>query len=193
MEGYVLILFESRVMTVWYRARFLFCSFGPLYLLLCIGFAVQHHWAQSGFWHADTIAMTVSAAALVLSLVTFLQLRAKFEVGSPSRFAVEPIESLDDAVLSYMLSYLPPLLIDDLASAAKVVPAVVFYLVLGFILLRTDTMYVNPYFLLLGYRIFRVTLPSKRTVIVISKSTEIVPGETLTLHEIQPSRLFFAS
>ena len=180
-------------MTTWYRTRFLFCSFGPLYLLVCVGLAAQHKWLQDGFKGGDAIAMVIAASAFFLSIAVFDGLRRGFSAASPSRYAVEPADTLDDTVLSYMLSYIPPLIIDDLSSAAKVAPAIVFYVVLIIIMVTTDTMYVNPYFLLFRYRIFRVELPSKRTVVVITRRPEILPGETVDLHELQPSKLYFAS
>lgn len=84
-------------------------------------------------------------------------------------------------------------MIDDLSSAAKVAPATVFYAVLILIMLRTDTVYVNPYFLMFGYRIFRIELPLRRPVVIITKIKVVIPGDNLTLHEIEPSRLYFAS
>ena len=180
-------------MTAWYRARFLFCSFGPLYLLLCVGLAVQHTWSMASMRNYDTIVMAIAACAFALSILVFQNLRRSFAAASPSRYAASPVESLDESVLGYMLSYIPPLMIDDLGSIAKVAPAVVFYAVFILILLRTDTMYVNPYFLLFKYRVFRVELPSRRSVIVITNKSEIMPGEILSLHEIQPSKLYFSS
>lgn len=180
-------------MTAWYRARFLFCSFGPLYLLLCVGLSVQHTWTKANLRDYDTFVMAISACAFVISILVFQSLRKNFSAASPSRYAVSPLESLDESVLGYMLSYIPPLMIDDLSSSAKVVPAIVFYIVFILILIRTDTIYINPYFLLFKYRVFRVELPSHRPVVIITKRSEIIPGETLSLHEIQPSKLYFAS
>ncbi|WP_143273435.1 hypothetical protein [Azospirillum palustre] len=180
-------------MTTWYRARFLFCSFGPLYLLLCIGLAVQHEWMKQGLKGNDVIVMLIAGIFFILSFFVFLNLRNGFSAASPSRYSVKPLESLDGSVLSYMLSYIPPLMIDDLSSVAKVAPAIVFYAVLILIMIRTDTMYVNPYFLLFKYRIFRVELPNSRSITVITQKQEIFPEETVTLHEIQPSKLYFSS
>lgn len=179
-------------MTAWYRARFLFCSFGPLYLLLFVGLVVQHKWAGASLWSKYTLLMALAGGSFIISLFVFQSLRNSFLSASPSRCKVVPIESLDESVLGYMLSYIPPLMIDDLNLLAKVAPAIVFYVVLILILLRTDTMYVNPYFLLFKYRIYRVQLPSKRAVVIITKKAEILQDETISLYEIQPAKLYFA-
>ena len=179
-------------MTIWYRSWFLFCSFGPLYLLLGVGLAVQADWSVGGLWHYDRIAIVLSGLCFILSISVFLILRAGFTAGSPHRSNIYDLETLDDSILGYMLSYFPPLMIDDLRSASKLMPAVVFYVVLVLILAKTDKMYVNPYFLIFGYRIFRVRLSSGRAVVLITPKSELRVGEVTTLFEIQPSTLFYA-
>ncbi|WP_092499898.1 hypothetical protein [Faunimonas pinastri] len=180
-------------MTSWYRARFLFCSFSPLYLLLFAGEAAQHDWKNASTGITGLFVMGLSACAFFASILMFNELRSGFEQGSPMRYAVDDIEPLDESVLSYMLSYIPPLMIDDLSSWAKVVPACVFYAVLMLIMFRTDTVYVNPLFLLFRYRIMRAKLPSGRSGVIITRRSNFLPEEILTLHEIQPSKLFYAS
>ena len=179
-------------MTLWYRALFLFSSFGPLYFLLCAGLAVQHDWTKEGWKGGDVIATLCVGILFLLSFVIFLFLRSGFKSNSISRYSVDEISSLDEAILTYLIAYLPPLMIDDLSSIAKVVPLAIFYLIMTTVMLLSDTMYVNPYFLLFGYRVYRVKLPSNRMVIVVSRKRELLPGELLHLYEVQPSRLFYA-
>lgn len=136
--------------------------------------------------------MVLAAVAFALSLFAFVALRSGFAKSSPSRYTVEPVESLDESVFGYMLSYIPPLMIDDLHSLSKIAPIIVFYAVLVLIMVRTDTLYVNPYFLLFKFRIFRIRLPSGRLVIIITQKPEVLPNELLTLHEIQPAKMFYA-
>lgn len=86
-------------MTAWYRSRFLFCSFGPLYLLLAVGLAVQHKWTNEGLKGTDTILMFLAGAAFLASIQVFRALRSGFSAASPSRYDVKPLESLDGGVL----------------------------------------------------------------------------------------------
>lgn len=178
-------------MTIWYRILFLFSSFGPLYLLLGVSLAVQHNW-EKGLGY-DLIVLAIVACAFLLSIYVFLRLQRGFSTASPSYRQIKPTGALDENVLSYMLAYIPPLIIDDLTSVAKVAPAGVYYFVLFLVMAKTDTIYVNPYFLFFNYRIFRAELPSKRSVVVITKRPEIRPGATATLHELQPGKMYFVS
>lgn len=170
-------------MTAWYRCLFLFSSFGPLYLVVSVSLFIQ-----TGF----STAASFAAAAFVLSIVVFLKLKQGFDSSSPSQQRVDSVQNLDESIISYMLSYMPPLMIDDYSSLSKVAPALIFYVVLILIIFRTDSIYVNPFFLLFKYRIYKATLPSGRSVILISKKNQILRQELLALYEIQPARLFYA-
>ncbi|RAK68719.1 hypothetical protein [Phenylobacterium kunshanense] len=169
-------------MSGWFRVLFLFSSFGPLYGVLCVGLAVQKHFAPAAF----------AGAAAIASIYVFLYLRSGFKDSQPFQDSAEVQAQLDENILSYLVAYLPPLLIDDFQNLAKVAPAAGFYVLVLALMLRTDTLYVNPFFILLGYRIYRVKLISGRTVTIITKKLEIVGSEKLNLYEVQPSRLYFA-
>lgn len=169
-------------MSGWFRALFLFSSFGPLYAVLAISLHVQslHKEAQ------------ISWGVTALSFLVFMFLKSGFKRKSVHYSRVTSEASLDENILSYMLAYLPPLLIDDFTQNQKVIPAVAFYAVISFLLARIDALYINPYFLLFGFRIYRVRLESQRAALVITKLSEIGVGQRLGLYEIQRSRLYFA-
>jgi hypothetical protein len=179
-------------MSLWYRTLFLFSSFGPLYLLLCGQLAVQYDWGKGDWKGGIVIAIGATGGAFALSFLVFMRLRAGFQSNSPSRQVVEPLESLDNNVLNYLIAYFPPFMIDNFMSLTKVVPVIIFYIVMIVIMIRSETLHVNPYFLLFGYRLHKARLPSKRSVILVTKKSEIMPEELLNLYEIQPSRVFYA-
>lgn len=179
-------------MTLWYRALFVFSSFGPLYLLLSAALVTQLLFGGGELSASSRVAIFVSLLAFLLSIIVFLCIVLGFRRSSPSWFPADPTETLDEGILAYMISYFPPLMIDDFLSPAKVVPVAVFYTVLLAILLGSNATYVHPYFLLFGYRIYRMRLPSKRLVIVVTKADEFLPGDRLRFYEVQSGRMFFA-
>lgn len=136
--------------------------------------------------------MVLGWGCLALSFIVFLHLRTDFAVGSIIRSVISSPERLDESVLSYMLSYIPPLMIDDFGNDAKVIPAVGFYSVLITLMAATNTIYVNPYFLLFRIRIFRVSLPDGKRVVLISKRTIIKDGESIPLYAINPESLYYS-
>jgi hypothetical protein len=178
-------------MTAWFKALFLFSSFGPLYFFLALGLAVQHRWQDRWNWDVGSRTMVVAATMLVFSYAVFLYLETRFAVGSVIRQRISAPERLDESVLSYMLSYLPPLMIDDFANAAKVVPAIGFYAVLITLMAVTNTIYVNPYFLVAGIRIWRVTLQDGKRVVLISKRGVLTNDALLPLYSVSPGSLYY--
>ncbi|UKE57709.1 hypothetical protein [Xanthomonas translucens] len=179
-------------MTAWFKSKFLFSSFGPLYFFLAIGLTVQHNWQSKWNWGFTNSAMVAGWGCLVLSFLIFLQLRTSFEVGSIIRSAISAPERLDESVLSYMLSYLPPLMIDDFGNNAKVIPAAGFYSVLITLMAATNTIYINPYFLIFRIRIFRISLPDGKRVVLISKRNTLKDGESIPLYAINPESLYYS-
>src|SRR5579863_3991880 len=103
-------------MSGWFRTLFLLSSFGPLYAMLAVGF-----WVQGG-----RAAAAVAVAAFIGSFLLFLKLKSGFNRASVLRNKVALLESLDENILTYLISYLPPILIDDYSDPKKVAPIIIF-------------------------------------------------------------------
>lgn len=169
-------------MSGWFRALFLFSSFGPLYAVLGLGLTIQK---------LDKPAL-VAWLASAASVVVFLYLRSGFR-SSPVFHSKLTVDSqLDENILSYLIAYLPPIFIDNFKSAEKYAPASAFYVILFALMIRIDTLYVNPFFIVCGYKIYRVRLESGRSAVVVTRRREIGKDEVLNLHELDSSRLYFA-
>lgn len=169
-------------MTSWFRLHFLFSSFGPLFALVAIVFAVQ------GYpWGAALAGLLCVCAAL-----TFLALATGLKRKSPFHEVVQVDGPLDQHILSHLISYLPPVLVDDFGSLKKLLPVIAFYGFVLVIMLKADAIYVNPFFLWFGYRIFQVRLPNGRQIVIVTKRASTVSGDRLALYEIDATRLYFA-
>lgn len=100
---------------------------------------------------------------------------------------------LDEGIITYLISYLPPILIDDLARTSSAVPIALFYVFIVFLFTRTDSLYVNPLFLMFRYHVFRVRLQaSARSVILISTNQDLVDNALIDLYEVQSGRVYFS-
>lgn len=179
-------------MTPWFRLLFVFSSFGPLYFLLVAGLIAHEKTDNKIPPVGGQYLFYAALLCCALSFVAFFIIVKSFKTSSFSFFKFNKAQPLDENVLSYMLSYLPPLMIDDLSSIKKVIPAIVFYVIIITILLRIDSLYVNPYFLIFGYRIYRVELPSGQEVVMVTKEKGLSTGELLRFYEVAPGKLFFA-
>lgn len=171
-------------MSGWFRALFLVSSFGPLYGVVAAELYVQRA-KVDGWWF---FALCFAASVLI-----FLWLQRDFRSKSPVHTRAKVIAALDEGILAYIIAYLPPLFIDDFSKPEKILPVALFYVVLATLMIRADTIYVNPFFLWFGYRVYRMELESGRSVIVITRKQEVVGEERLNLYEIEPSRFYYAT
>ena len=170
-------------MSGWFRVLFLFNSFGPLYAILGASLWVQGITLPAVLWLGTALGAVLVFGGIASRLTAR---QAQYE-------AVEIEAALDENVLSYLIAYLPPLLVDDFSKAEKAVPALLFYAVVAVLMLSSNTLYINPFFLLFGFRIFRGRLVrSQRCVVIITRLREIEPQERLALHEIETAHLFYA-
>lgn len=169
-------------MSGWFRALFLFSSFGPLYAVLGLGLTIQK------LNEPARIAWLAFAA----SVFVFLYLRSGFRSKPVFHSKMEVVGQLDENILSYLIAYLPPIFIDNFKTPEKYAPASAFYFLLIILMARIDTIYVNPFFIMCGYKIYRVKLESGRLAIVVTRKREIGKDEVLNLHELDSSRLYFA-
>jgi hypothetical protein len=168
--------------TSFFRLQFLFSSFGPLFALVAIVFAVQGY-----LWLAGVAVLLALCAGL-----TFLALATGLKRKSPFHEVVQVDGALDQHILSHLIAYLPPVLVDGIGSPQKLIPVLAFYGLLLVIMLRADAIYVNPFFLWFGYRIFQVRLPNGRQIVIVTKRASTISGDRLTLYEIDATRLYFA-
>ncbi|MDI9069952.1 hypothetical protein [Xanthomonas oryzae] len=83
-------------------------------------------------------------------------------------------------------------MIDDFGNNAKVIPVAGFYIVLITLMAATNTIYINPYFLIFRIRIFRILLPDGKRVVLISKRNTLKDGESIPLYAINPESLYYS-
>lgn len=84
-------------------------------------------------------------------------------------------------------------MIDDFSDMKKLVPVIGFYIVTVFLLFRSSVIYINPFFIALGYRVYIGRIhESGRSVVIITRDKAPIDGEVLNLYEVQSSRLYYA-
>lgn len=165
-----------------FRAIFIFTSFLPLYLLLAASLYVQ---GVVGWWIALVVA--------VVSLLAFGNLTKTFKRKSVFRSKVEFRSRLDENIYSYLISFLPPLMVDDFSNQRKLVPVIGFYAMSTTLLFLTRAIYINPMLILFGFRIYSAKLGSAATdVVIITKIDNLILDDVLDLYEIQNARVYFA-
>lgn len=164
-----------------FRAMFLFTSFAPLYLLVAVTLAVRCHWWPAAAW----------GALFLLSLLVFWILLRQLTRAIPINKRVVSADRLDSDILSYVVSYLPPLIAQDLSALPTYIPLAVFYVTVVTLLFHSRNLYVNPLFMLAGYNIFKLEAGLTRPIVAITKKNDLFPNDEIDLYEVQTSILYF--
>ncbi|MBA3926113.1 hypothetical protein [Listeria rustica] len=95
---------------------------------------------------------------------------------------ISSYEKLDDNLISYIMTYLIPLLSIDLDNVWNMIANLFLFLMIGLIYTKYDLIYLNPFLSLAGFYVYRtksdkyVITRVKLTVLEIMKEKEIEIG-----------------
>lgn len=127
-------------------------SYFPLYIMLLILYNKEIH---NAFYTKNKyyIIFFISIIILIFLSLFSVYLLKKTSGTRYKRFTT--IERTDDMILSYMMTYLFPLLVSsDSSNEVKIVNILVFILI-GYIYIKMDLIYLNPLWAFLNFRIYR--------------------------------------
>lgn len=92
---------------------------------------------------------------------------------------VASIHSRDDQVMSYIMSYLVTFLSVAFSDARQLIALAAFFVILAYIYINANMIYVNPTLNLLGYHLYEITLQDGETYNLIARG-RVRRGATLT-------------
>jgi len=134
------------------------------------------------------VALFVLAAASVALLCAMLRV-----VGGMARqpLVVESSARKDSDTLSYLATYLIPFALSPPKDAYEGCALAVFVIVLGFLYVNSNMIYINPVLSAMGYHLYEVAPQnSKRTVILLTRTADDVPE---TVNVVEMSRRIYVA
>jgi hypothetical protein len=127
-------------------------------------------------WY-DLLSKNLIALASLLFLMMGLFFYKRFDyrlagsVNIPVK--IEEIEDLNYEHLTFLTTYIIPLICFNLASTRYVFALVFLLIVIGIIYVKTDKFYANPTLAVLGYRLYKVTVKTRtstqKNIVIITK------------------------
>ena len=171
-------------MSGFFRLLFLFSSFGPLYAI----FAVKLHFNAgiSEVWQYVFALFAASSVGVFASIAASLRSR----VGTI--FEVVDVKAKDSEIFSYLTTYIPPLIVRDMSKPEVYIPLMILYFVIGLAYFRLDSPYLNPYFILFGYRVYEARMKVSRALVtIISRGRRIAGTDDLSLVEVGNGDLYY--
>ncbi|WP_435358451.1 hypothetical protein [Haloarchaeobius sp. DFWS5] len=158
-----------------------FSSYVPLYLIL----AYKHSSIQVEIpavipvVHHAKVPL-VSIFWLLLTIVSLVILGTVFKIRKskePEPKKIQKARSRNDAITNYILVYIFPFVVLDLSQLANWVVFVSFFLVIGFIQIRSNHLFINPVLGIIGYNIYEVNTEDQQLTLLINQRIEDRPTD----------------
>jgi len=139
----------------------------------------------SSWWRFVSLNIFPAIIFLCLCYAVFAFFRFDFDLKGATDipFEVTKVESINYEHLTFLATYVIPLISFEFSSARQLGVFVLLLLVMGVIYIKTDLFYANPSLALLGFQIYRVNgafkIGDKENIILISKC-KIVENQKLS-------------
>jgi len=146
----------------------------------------------------DILALnTISIICLIMLIYSFFAYK-KFEFdlkgATDIPFEVKKIESINYEHLTFLATYIIPLISFDFESARQMIVLGLLLAVMGVIYIKTDLFYANPSLALLGFFIYKADGSFKngnRDAIVIISREKITLGQKISYIKLD-DRIYYA-
>ncbi|PLR81766.1 hypothetical protein CVD25_11385 [Bacillus canaveralius] len=154
------------MVSVLFRIGLYVSSFFPLYVLLIIdnyNYYISWTRIKSIILFEHVLPSLFSYSILVLIAISVSSLFIIMKINLNEKHQFEGISKTEDNLLSYVVTYLVPILSIDITKANSLLVNAGLFSLLGFIYVKNSLVYLNPLFLFFRYNIF---LTEKNEVLI---------------------------
>lgn len=135
----------------------------------------------------------VSCLLLLLGLLFYWRFKYKLAGSKEIPFTVTKLENINFEHLTFLATYIIPLICFDLSSTKYAFVLLVLLVLIGAIYVKTDMFYANPTLALLGYHIYKVDgnfrNGTRENIILIARQRVLV-GNKLHYRKLD-ERIYF--
>lgn len=148
-------------------------------------------------WRALLVSNLIPLiSSLLLLYCVFAYTHFEFDLRGAADipFEIKKIESINYEHLTFLATYVVPLISFDFGSGRQMFVLALLLIVMGFIYIKTDLFYANPSLALLGYHIYRADGSFKmgdRDGIVLISRERLVEGQRVS-YIMLDDRIYYA-
>lgn len=121
----------------------------------------------------NNIIPLVSLALLFIGLIFISRFKYKLAGSNKTPFEITKIENLNYEHLTFLSTYIVPLIAFDLSKIKYIVVLLILLITIGGIYIKTDMFHANPSLALIGYHIYRIDgnfrTGVRKNIIIISR------------------------
>ncbi|MDG2764819.1 hypothetical protein P7M25_26160, partial [Vibrio parahaemolyticus] len=128
-------------------------SYIPLYILIFINemdelnikSVVEVYNMNNRFWEV----------VLLLSVVSIFSTIAFFNLNHTKRVAFKNVESINNDILDYFITYIIPLITVDITKNTSILVNLIIFFIIGVYYVENDLMYLNILLIFIGYKVYK--------------------------------------
>mgnify|MGYP001100309655 FL=1 len=125
----------------------------------------------------DKIVSLFIIGVFILVIISFITLIDLKSTKGNENHKFESFNKTEDTIISYMMTYIVPILSTDFLSTKTMTINLILYFLIGLMYIKVNLIYLNPLWLLFGYSVYK----SDNEVVII---TNISYGKLKTLKNI---------
>lgn len=152
------------------RLKMFISSYFPLYVILLILYYDKFNSIEKIKQILKFKDTTISIFIIALIVFVFISIATCIDLKRTrgnEKHNFRNIENTGDTLISYMMTYIVPILSIDLADDKTLIINLILYVLIGFMYIKLNLIYLNPLFLFWGYYIYK----SENEVVIISNIT----------------------
>ena len=127
-------------------------SYFPLYIIIIILYFSK---LCKGLMEKNIILKIFTILLVILILVSVVSIILLKKGQGTREKVISNLENPDDTVLSYIMTYIIPLVTNGDNSNEVYIVNVILFVLIGYIYLRLNLIYLNPLWAIFGYLIYR--------------------------------------
>lgn len=127
-------------------------SYFPLYIMLLILYFENY----KDIGNNPTIKKYLLLICMIIFIIiSFYSIILLYVSKGNRKVTVEKIERPDDTIISYIMTYIIPLLSIDITKKSTILVNFILFLVIGYLYIRLNLVYLNPLWAIFGYLSYR--------------------------------------
>lgn len=128
-------------------------SYFPLYIMLLI----LHFDKYDSICEIKRVKVIIYLIVMIICISISLVSLVFLKVSSGNKkLIINELERPDDTIISYMMTYIIPILTTDLVNRGEIIVNIILFLLIGYLYIRLNLLYLNPLWSIFGYLAYRI-------------------------------------
>ncbi len=130
------------------------------------------------FFLEDWFILAFFGALIAVSTIMLYLVFASLKGISKEYKDIEDYENISRVNLEYFVVYIIPFLGVQLFSLPSILGLLFLFGIMGFMYVRTDSIYMNPMFAILGLNLFRITSEGEQYVLLVNRKHKMIKHQS---------------